>query len=620
MATVNFMLTSPVVTNTDMEEAEDRMVTRVKELFKQLQQLPGVSVAMSDIGYTDGKEYSAVVSLKNQWSDSGAQLKRVAKQFDPQYMVRLYGNVGRMRYYTDLSRLEQVEIADFRQYCNEVSLQTTEGQTRIFNALGVELLLLPARMDVDYYNHHHSLFRVQYEQFDGERKTGYIDKYGFPVMDTVYDEISAPDKEGLCYASFRGRKGIVKPGDKQLIPCVYNELKGENLNLLKDPHKLDEVAENWISIFSENEYLLANKTTDAGQCWGVIDRGNKVVISFQFETLNEVYADDARYAKFGFLIGKKDGKVGMIDKDGSVAIPFEYDYLGLHDRDNSQLGRVDDGYLIAYKDNKVGIVDINNKIAMPFRYSPKEILQIEYPLIYFSIRPKHTTQNECRAELSRLEELCKKQDWTYEWSSDGQVYMSGQESMNELCQHFREISESVERQAIEILKKYAPDDFNLPSIELTPRERSANAKIYQLSLPRNGYGYSPEEKVGVYITPQERVNALVKKIREAEAVRSSIESYSYNDFRNAALEDGIFPPSSYEFNMDQEQRLSEIESEIDVLYGQLEVAEANVQKFAVPLERRKDGLSPSNTLHNIEQGIKEKMSKAALSHNYEQKM
>lgn len=41
---------------------------------------------------------------------------------------------------------------------------------------------------------------------------------------------------------------------------------------------------------------------------------------------------------------------------------------------------------------------------------------------------------------------------------------------------------------------------------------------------------------------------------------------------------------------------------------------------AAPLERRKDGLSPTSTLHNIEQGIKEKMSKAALSHNYEQKM
>lgn len=47
MATVNFSLTSPVVINDDMEEAETRMVSRVKELFQQLQQLP-----MSDIDYT----------------------------------------------------------------------------------------------------------------------------------------------------------------------------------------------------------------------------------------------------------------------------------------------------------------------------------------------------------------------------------------------------------------------------------------------------------------------------------------------------------------------------------------------------------------------------------------
>lgn len=103
--------------------------------------------------------------------------------------------------------------------------------------------------------------------------------------------------------------------------------------------------------------------------------------------MTEVYADDTRYAKYGLLIAERDGKFGMVDKDGSVAVPFEYDYLGLHDRDNPQLGRVDDGYLFAYKDGKVGIIDVNHRIAVPFRYSPEEIYQFEYPQIRFSVRP-----------------------------------------------------------------------------------------------------------------------------------------------------------------------------------------------------------------------------------------
>lgn len=352
MATVNFMLTSPIAVDGDVDEAETKMVSRVNELFQELQQMSGVRVAMSDIGYADGMDYCAIVSVKNQWYAPGAQLRRVAEQFDPQYREREYADVGHMKYYTDLAHLEQVEISGFRKDINEFVYMTSEGRDRVENALGVEFVRLPAGESIDYYNHYNSLFRVSVKQFNGTSKCGYIDKYGMPVMKAIYDEISAPDKKGLCYANFLGKKGIVAAGDGRLIPFVYNEIKGANLDLLRDPQNLDKEVEKSISIFSENGHILAEKATDAGLRWGVIDRGNKVVIPFEFETLTEVYADDARYAKHGLLIAQKDGKFGMIDKDGSVAVPFEYDYLGLHDRDNPQLGRVDDGYLVAYKIRK----------------------------------------------------------------------------------------------------------------------------------------------------------------------------------------------------------------------------------------------------------------------------
>lgn len=166
--------------------------------------------------------------------------------------------------------------------------------------------------------------------------------------------------------------------------------------------------------------------------------------------MTEVYADDTRYAKYGLLIAERDGKFGMVDKDGSVAVPFEYDYLGLHDRDNPQLGRVDDGYLFAYKDGKVGIIDVNHRIAVPFRYSPEEIYQFEYPQIRFSVRPVSKNEIECQADLSRLEELCKRQNWTYEWSAVIQVRQDGADSMNKLVQHFKKISESSLPEAIAI--------------------------------------------------------------------------------------------------------------------------------------------------------------------------
>lgn len=615
MATVNFMLTSPIAVDGDVGEAETKMVSRVNELFQELQQISGVRVAMSDIGYDDGMDYYALVSVKNQWYAPGAKLRRVAEQFDPQYREREYADVGHMNYYTDLSHLEQVEISGFRKDFNEFVYMTSEGRDRVENALGVEFVRLPAGESIDYYNHYNSLFRVSVKQFNGTLKYGYIDKYGMPVMKPIYDEISTPDKKGLCYASFLGKKGIVAAGDGWLIPCVYNEIKGANLDLLRDPQNLDKELEKNISIFSENGHILAEKATDAGLRWGVIDRKNKVVIPFVFESLIEVYADEARYAKHGLLIAQKDGKFGMIDKDGSVAVPFEYDYLGLYDRDNPQLGRVDDGYLFAYKDKKVGIIDVNHRVAVPFRYSPREISQFEYPQIRFSVLPK--TESECQADLSRLEELCKRQNWTYEWSAVIQVRQDGEASMNELVKHFKTISEASLPEAIAIWENHALGSFAVPSIESSERKQ----EVFRLDIPRENDRYlRPEERTGVYILPQERVNIIVEKIQDAEAVRSEISHYSYYDVCVAALEEGFFEPDGGEFNRGKERHLAEIGCKIDTLYEQLDVAKANVRKFALPLERWKDGLAPTSTLHNIEQGIKEKMSKAVSSPNCEQKM
>ena len=94
MATVNFMLTSPIAVDGDMNVTETKMVMRVNELFQELRQISGVQVAMSDIGYADGTDYCATVSVKNQWYASAVQLRRVAEQFDSQYRGREYADVG----------------------------------------------------------------------------------------------------------------------------------------------------------------------------------------------------------------------------------------------------------------------------------------------------------------------------------------------------------------------------------------------------------------------------------------------------------------------------------------------------------------------------------------------
>ena len=58
-----------------------------------------------------------------------------------------------------------------------------------------------------------------------------------------------------------------------------------------------------------------------------------------------------------------DGKYGLIDKQGNVIVPCEYDSI---DCDDAYLGA---GYQMAVKDGKVGFFDANGKETCPFTYS-----------------------------------------------------------------------------------------------------------------------------------------------------------------------------------------------------------------------------------------------------------
>lgn len=185
--------------------------------------------------------------------------------------------MGHMKYYTDLAHLEQVKISGFCKDFNELVYMTTEGRDRVENALGVEFVRLPVGTHIDYYNQHNSLFRIRVQQFNGELKTGYIDKYGMPVVKAVYDEITAPDYKGICCASFLGKKGLVATGDRQLIPFVYNEIKGANLDLLRNPQSLDKEVEKSISIFSENGHILAEKRLMPGSAGGLLTEITKLL-------------------------------------------------------------------------------------------------------------------------------------------------------------------------------------------------------------------------------------------------------------------------------------------------------------------------------------------------------
>lgn len=76
---------------------------------------------------------------------------------------------------------------------------------------------------------------------------------------------------------------------------------------------------------------MAGKETSDGIRYGAVNLKEEVKIPFEFESLEVQYNRDRRFVRYGFMVAQKDGKYGMIDKEGSVIIPFEYDHLGQKD-------------------------------------------------------------------------------------------------------------------------------------------------------------------------------------------------------------------------------------------------------------------------------------------------
>lgn len=116
-------------------------------------------------------------------------------------------------------------------------------------------------------------------------------------------------------------------------------------------HKFDYVAEALTS-FQNDEYLCGLKTV-----------GGEVLVEAQFEHLYpEVYSLANGLVRFG-----KDGKYGLIDLEGNIVIPAEYDNIvitsnGVYEPTETYR-YVCGGYICVEKDNKIGYVDLSGNVT-----------------------------------------------------------------------------------------------------------------------------------------------------------------------------------------------------------------------------------------------------------------
>ena len=167
---------------------------------------------------------------------------------------------------------------------------------------------------------------------------GFIDKTGKEVVSIQYKEIKSFNKNGhamtiLPHVDNPHRSGLVGLIDKkrnEILPPIYSSI--------------GEVVDGMI--------LIAVKQKDGKKMkYGFATKEGDVTISPQFEHATNFHR--------GYATVKINGKKGLINKQGEVVIPCQYnsiDYL-----------KTDNLFKIS-RDNKKGVVGINKQIIIPMEY------------------------------------------------------------------------------------------------------------------------------------------------------------------------------------------------------------------------------------------------------------
>ena len=148
------------------------------------------------------------------------------------------------------------------------------------------------------------------------RKEGRCDAWGHEYIPPIYDAITALMCEDSWY--YRVYKMIDEPVD------YYENEADLYLSSLLDS------AGNTIVPFKYNDIYWLQQEDDSNikSLLGVYDKtvGKLGVMNFDGEIVVPIEYDDFVYGYYyGSIIAKKDGKIGLLDSVGRVLLPFEFD-------------------------------------------------------------------------------------------------------------------------------------------------------------------------------------------------------------------------------------------------------------------------------------------------------
>ena len=193
-----------------------------------------------------------------------------------------------------------------------------------------------------------------------QSKVGFINKQGKVVIPFQYEDAEA-FAEGLCVAMKDDAYGLINKNNQVVLPFQYDLIGSFNSKLaivandtaygfvnpqgeIVIPLTLD-YADDF-----ENNYALIEQNGKRG----IINQLGQTVVPMKYAWLEN-------FNQYGLARAKEDSLFGLIDQNGSVILPFEYD----------QIGECADSLCLVVKDGKYGYVNVKGDLAIPLNFDFK---------------------------------------------------------------------------------------------------------------------------------------------------------------------------------------------------------------------------------------------------------
>jgi hypothetical protein len=188
-----------------------------------------------------------------------------------------------------------------------------------------------------------------------DKKYGFIDKKGKIIIPLEYED-AFPFHNGYASVKENDKWNYVDKNGKKVfsdsLTFSYRPILKNNAIFMLENNEVEKnksmITENGSRTFIE----FLNKTGHIQLKEGLINTNGNILI-------NPIYDEISGYFQNGYMRVRNNGKTGIIDEEGKIVIPIEYE----------DISDLKDGVFLAKKSSKCGMIDIKEQIVIPFEYS-----------------------------------------------------------------------------------------------------------------------------------------------------------------------------------------------------------------------------------------------------------